>query len=116
MISSGVMKQKKQECDEIKKEGETKKQKKQAHDDEKNKNQSSNHKEKSLFCFAPQKNNTPFLEYKSKCILLLLLFPLNFHLRRATLFTAVHLETGGVGIAVVVVLVGGGGAFCPLLL
>ena len=72
---------------------------------------------KSLFCFAPQKNNTPFLEYKSKCILLLLLFPLNFHLRRATLFTAVHLETGGVGIAVVVVLVGGGGgAFCPLLL
>ena len=111
------MKQKKQECDEIKKEGETKKQKKQAN--EKNKNQSSkNHKgEKSLFCFAPQKNNTPFLEYKSKCILLLLLFPLNFHLRRATLFTAVHLETGGVGIAVVVVLVGGGGgAFCPLLL
>ena len=110
------MKQKKQECDEIKKEGD-KKTKKTGSDDEKNKNQSSNHKkEKSLFCFAPQKNNTPFLEYKSKCILLLLLFPLNFHLRRATLFTAVHLETGGVGIAVVVVLVGGGGAFCPLLL
>jgi len=114
-VISGVMKQKKQECDEIKKEGD-KKTKKQERD-EKNKNQSSNHKkEKSLFCFAPQKNNTPFLEYKSKCILLLLLFPLNFHLRRATLFTAVHLETGGVGIAVVVVLVGGGGAFCPLLL
>ena len=67
-----------------------------------------------LFCTT--KKHTPFLEYKSKCILLLLLFPLNFHLRRATLFTAVHLETGGVGIAVVVVLVGGGGAFCPLLL
>jgi hypothetical protein len=45
VISSGVMKQKKQERDEIK-EGETKKQKKQARDDEKNKNQSSNHTKK----------------------------------------------------------------------
>ena len=73
---------------------------------------------KRKVCFVlHHKHTTPFLEYKSKCILLLLLlFPLNFHLRRATLFTAVHLETGGVGIAVVVVLVGGGGAFCPLLL
>ena len=110
------MKQKKQECDEIKKK-ERQKNKKNRHVMKKTKiNRQITQKEKSLFCFAPQKNNTPFLEYKSKCILLLLLFPLNFHLRRATLFTAVHLETGGVGIAVVVVLVGGGGAFCPLLL
>jgi hypothetical protein len=65
VISSGVMKQKKQECDEIKKEGETKKQKKQAHDDEKKQKsivKKSQRREKFvLFCTA-QKNNTPFLE------------------------------------------------------
>lgn len=112
------MKQKKQERDENKRRRDKKTKKNRHTMMKKTKiNRQITKKEvKSLFCFAPQKNNTPFLEYKSKCILLLLLFPLNFHLRRATLFTAVHLETGGVGIAVVVVLVGGGGAFCPLLL
>ena len=110
------MKQKKQERDELNGDKKTKKTGTMMKKTKINR-QITKKEVKSLFCFAPQKNNTPFLEYKSKCILLLLLlFPLNFHLRRATLFTAVHLETGGVGIAVVVVLVGGGGAFCPLLL